>query len=97
MASGFGLENISKYIKGDIIVLSTGLKLQFAGGIRIVVDGKTVNPGLRLAWNLCMLQDVQMPALLWGMHIPPGLSVLKPERGFCVVVYAQWPTVRWTL
>ncbi|KAL3457753.1 hypothetical protein BJX64DRAFT_292797 [Aspergillus heterothallicus] len=55
-----------KYIQGDVIIQATGLKVQFAGGSKIVVDAKTVNPGRQLAWNLCMLQDVPNAGFVAG-------------------------------
>ncbi|RAK78839.1 flavin-containing monooxygenase [Aspergillus fijiensis CBS 313.89] len=47
-----------KYLQGDIIVTATGLKLQFAGGVRILVDEIEIDLGERLAWNGAMVQDI---------------------------------------
>ncbi|KAL1867649.1 hypothetical protein VTK73DRAFT_4048 [Phialemonium thermophilum] len=45
-------------LRPDVIVPATGLKLQFAGGIRLSVDGAPVDPATRFSWRGCMLQDV---------------------------------------
>ncbi|CAN6674684.1 hypothetical protein TRVA0_061S00166 [Trichomonascus vanleenenianus] len=45
-------------LQADIIVTATGLKLKAFGGIKIVVNGSTVDVGSKYAWNNAMLQDV---------------------------------------
>ncbi|KAJ3543591.1 hypothetical protein NM208_g2298 [Fusarium decemcellulare] len=50
----------------DVIVPATGLKLQFAGGIPISVDGKIVDPTTKFTWQGCMLQDVPNMAFIIG-------------------------------
>lgn len=42
----------------DVIVTATGLKLQFAGGIQVSVDGEVVNYARAFLWRATMLQDV---------------------------------------
>lgn len=42
----------------DIIVTATGLKLQFAGGIQVSIDGKVVDYASAFLWKGTMLQDV---------------------------------------
>lgn len=45
-------------LQPDIIVAATGLQLQFAGGIKISVDGNVIDPSTKFTWKGCMIQDV---------------------------------------
>jgi cation diffusion facilitator CzcD-associated flavoprotein CzcO len=45
-------------LKPDIIVTATGLKIQFAGGMPVVVDGSTVHFREKFLWKNVMLQDI---------------------------------------
>ncbi|KAF2166712.1 hypothetical protein M409DRAFT_22768 [Zasmidium cellare ATCC 36951] len=47
-----------KELHPDLIVTATGLKLQFAGGMRITVDGEPYNPPEKYTWKGAMLQDL---------------------------------------
>lgn len=53
-------------LRPDVIIPATGLKLQFAGGIQISVDGTVVDPATKFSWNGCMLQDVPNMAFIIG-------------------------------
>jgi cation diffusion facilitator CzcD-associated flavoprotein CzcO len=53
-------------LQPDIIVLATGIKLQFGGGIPISVDGSRVYAGDKYAWRGCMVQDVPNFAFVAG-------------------------------
>ena len=50
----------------DIIVTATGLKLRFAGGIKLSVDGKAYNPGEKYIWKGVMLEDLPNAAFVIG-------------------------------
>ncbi|KAK7510310.1 monooxygenase flavin-binding family protein-like protein [Phyllosticta citriasiana] len=50
----------------DIIVTATGLKIQLAGGTRISVDGKLIDPGSKFLWRGLMLQDLPNAAFAIG-------------------------------
>ncbi|KAI1086627.1 FAD/NAD(P)-binding domain-containing protein [Rostrohypoxylon terebratum] len=52
-------------IKADIIIAATGLKLQFAGGMKLSIDGEEFNPAKRYTWRGSMIQDV--PNLMFVM------------------------------
>ncbi|KAJ6779695.1 hypothetical protein PWT90_07034 [Aphanocladium album] len=45
-------------LDADIIVTATGLRLQFAGGIQVSVDGKVADYASAFLWKGTMLQDV---------------------------------------
>ncbi|KAH7121554.1 hypothetical protein EDB81DRAFT_814085 [Dactylonectria macrodidyma] len=53
-------------LQPDVIIPATGLKLQFAGGIRISVDGDIIDPTTKFSWQGCMLQDVPNLAFVIG-------------------------------
>ena len=53
-------------LDADVIVTATGLKMQLAGGARISVDGKPINPGDKFMWKGMMLQDVPNAAFVIG-------------------------------
>ncbi|KAJ5166373.1 uncharacterized protein N7482_005154 [Penicillium canariense] len=55
-----------KRLSADTIVTATGLKLQFAGGIPIIVNGEKLDISEKHIWNGIMLQDVPNAALLLG-------------------------------
>ncbi|KAK8229252.1 monooxygenase flavin-binding family protein-like protein [Phyllosticta capitalensis] len=50
----------------DMIVTATGLKILLAGGTRISVDGRPVDPGTKFLWKGLMLQDVPNAAFVIG-------------------------------
>jgi monooxygenase len=53
-------------LPADIIVTATGLKLQMLGGMKIVVDGKTVNFGELMNFKGVMFSDVPNLASVFG-------------------------------
>jgi cation diffusion facilitator CzcD-associated flavoprotein CzcO len=53
-------------LAADIIVTATGLKLLALGGIRISVDGATVDPAKALSYKGLMLSDVPNSAVCTG-------------------------------
>ncbi|SJX64351.1 related to monooxygenase [Sporisorium reilianum f. sp. reilianum] len=53
-------------ITADIIVTATGLKLQFGGGIELVVDGERVATSEKFVWRGCMLEGVPNFAFAMG-------------------------------
>ncbi|CAH0045918.1 unnamed protein product [Clonostachys solani] len=55
-----------KNITADTLILATGLKLQFAGGIAIYVDGELIEPSHKFGWKGCMVQDVPNLAFIVG-------------------------------
>ncbi|QIW96710.1 hypothetical protein AMS68_002228 [Peltaster fructicola] len=50
----------------DIIVTATGLKLQFAGGIKISVDNKALNLSEKFIWKGLMIEDLPNAAFSFG-------------------------------
>ncbi|KAH8897657.1 FAD/NAD(P)-binding domain-containing protein [Thozetella sp. PMI_491] len=42
----------------DAIITATGLKVKFAGGIKLSVDGRSIDASEKFAWKTTMLQDV---------------------------------------
>ncbi|CAI4212760.1 unnamed protein product [Parascedosporium putredinis] len=55
-----------KTLKPDAIITATGLKLHFAGHIRISVDGVEVDPATKFVLRGCMMQDVPNMAFVIG-------------------------------
>ncbi|KAK4496160.1 hypothetical protein PRZ48_012140 [Zasmidium cellare] len=55
-----------KVLKPDMIVTATGLKLQFAGGIRITIDDEVYDPSEKWTWKGAMLQDLPNCAFSLG-------------------------------
>ncbi|KAM0269047.1 hypothetical protein ACHAQH_009844 [Verticillium albo-atrum] len=53
-------------LRPDIIVAATGLKLQFAGGIKVSVDGQTLDPSSKFSWQNSMVQDVPNMMFIFG-------------------------------
>jgi cation diffusion facilitator CzcD-associated flavoprotein CzcO len=53
-------------LEADIVVTATGLVLQQAGGVELVVDGRTVNPGERLSYMGLMMSGVPNFASVFG-------------------------------
>ncbi|HWP65936.1 MAG TPA: NAD(P)/FAD-dependent oxidoreductase [Candidatus Limnocylindria bacterium] len=53
-------------LRADLIVTATGLKVQFAGGATIVVDGTPVEPGRLMNYRGCMFSDVPNFAVAFG-------------------------------
>ena len=54
------------HLAADVIVTATGLELLFLGGIRLSVDGETVDPATRLTYKGMMLEDVPNLAIAVG-------------------------------
>jgi len=61
-ADGIKLDD-GREIPTDVIVTATGLKIQLAGGIRVAVDGVTLQPTQKYMWKNIMLED--MPNLFF--------------------------------
>ncbi|EHL01746.1 putative FAD-containing monooxygenase EthA [Glarea lozoyensis 74030] len=55
-----------KEIDADIIITATGLKIMLAGGTKISIDGKHVNPNEKFLWKNTMIQDVPNAAVIIG-------------------------------
>lgn len=55
-----------KELHPDIIVTATGLQLQFAGGIKISVDGKPFDVGKKFIWKGMMIEDLPNAAFTIG-------------------------------
>lgn len=55
-----------KRLSADTIVTATGLKLQFMGGIPIIVNGEKIDVSEKQMWNGFMLQDLPNAALMLG-------------------------------
>jgi monooxygenase len=53
-------------LEADIVVMATGLKLQFLGGLEITVDGRRVDPGNELSYKGAMLSGVPNMASTFG-------------------------------
>ena len=53
-------------LPADIIVTATGLVVKLMGGMELVVDGRTVNPGAALNYKGMMLSDVPNLASTFG-------------------------------
>jgi cation diffusion facilitator CzcD-associated flavoprotein CzcO len=53
-------------LEADVVVTATGLELQMAGGIEIMVDGSKVDPGTRLSYKGVMMSDVPNLAGVFG-------------------------------
>jgi monooxygenase len=53
-------------LQADIIVTATGLVMKMMGGIELVVDGRTVNPGATMSYKGMMLSDVPNLATTFG-------------------------------
>ena len=58
-------------LEADIIVTATGLKLLFAGGVKLFVDGKEHHPGEKHTWHGAMLQDLPNLAFIFGYTNAP--------------------------
>lgn len=55
-----------KELEADIVVTATGLVLQQAGGVRLEVDGRTVDPGETLSYMGLMMSGVPNFASVFG-------------------------------
>ena len=55
-----------KTLEADIVVTATGLKVQFLGGMELVVDGRDINPTETMSYKAMMLSDVPNLALSFG-------------------------------
>ena len=68
--SGFRPEGIEltsgNVLAADIIVTATGLKLNVLGDVKVVVDGRTVDPSKELTYKGMMLSDVPNAAFAFG-------------------------------
>jgi monooxygenase len=53
-------------LPADIIVAATGLVMKMMGGMELVVDGRSVNPGTRLTYKGMMYSDVPNLASTFG-------------------------------
>jgi monooxygenase len=53
-------------LPADVIVTATGLVMKLLGGMELVVDGRTVNPGTTLSYKGMMLSDVPNLASTFG-------------------------------
>jgi monooxygenase len=53
-------------LPADIIVTATGLVMKLLGGMELVVDGRSVNPGTTLSYKGMMLSDVPNLAATFG-------------------------------
>lgn len=53
-------------LNADIIVTATGLKMQFAGGAQITIDGTAIRFADKYLWKGALLQDVPNTAFLLG-------------------------------
>ncbi|KAI1204720.1 FAD/NAD(P)-binding domain-containing protein [Annulohypoxylon truncatum] len=86
-------------LKPDIIVAATGLKLQFAGGMKLSIDGEEFDAATKYTWKGSMIQDVPnlmfvigyanaswtMGAEVMAQHLVRLLRVMK-RRGAEVAV-----------
>jgi len=64
-ASGIELTS-GEFLHADIIVAATGLKIQFAGGIRILIDSERFYLNEKFMWKGMMMQDLPNAALVIG-------------------------------
>ncbi|KAK5697508.1 hypothetical protein LTR97_007646 [Elasticomyces elasticus] len=55
-----------KELHPDIIVTATGIKVRFAGGVKIKVDGKPINVAEKFIWKGVMLEDIPNTAYVMG-------------------------------
>lgn len=55
-----------KELHPDCIVTATGLKLKFAGGIDIKIDGKKYNPSEHYVWKGAMLENLPNVSFVMG-------------------------------
>jgi cation diffusion facilitator CzcD-associated flavoprotein CzcO len=55
-----------RQLEADIIVTATGLQVMLVGGMRMVVDGETINPGSLLVYKGLMLSGIPNFALCVG-------------------------------
>lgn len=53
-------------LPADIVVTATGLKLQIAGGAKLLIDGQTIATGDKFIWQGLMLEDVPNCAFVIG-------------------------------
>ena len=64
-ASGIELTS-GEFLDADIIVAATGLKIQFAGGIRIVIGSERFHLNEKFLWRGMMMQDLPNAAFVIG-------------------------------
>lgn len=64
-SSGIRL-NSGSTLDADIIVTATGLKLLIAGGTKISVDGKPMDPTKKFLWHGMMAQDIPNASFIIG-------------------------------
>ncbi len=53
-------------LEADLVVTATGLQLKFLGGLKVEVDGKTIEPSQTMAYKGMMCSDVPNLALAIG-------------------------------
>jgi monooxygenase len=53
-------------LSADLVVMATGLRLMFLGGMEVSVDGRRVDPGKLLSYKGVMLSDVPNLAVVIG-------------------------------
>ena len=53
-------------LPADVLVTATGLAVEVAGGARIEVDGRALDPAEHVVYRGCMLSDVPNLSLTWG-------------------------------
>jgi cation diffusion facilitator CzcD-associated flavoprotein CzcO len=53
-------------LAADVVITATGLVMKLMGGMELVVDGRTVNPGMTLSYKGMMLSDVPNLATTFG-------------------------------
>jgi len=63
--NGIQLES-GRELPADIIVLATGLNMQFAGSMQLSVDGEAVEPSERYVYRGMMLSNVPNMAMVFG-------------------------------
>ena len=54
------------HLDADIIITATGLKMKFAGGTQISVDGSPIDLAKKYMWKRAMVQDIPNTAFLTG-------------------------------
>ncbi len=55
-----------KSLEADIIVTATGLKIQFLGGMKLIVDNKKITPGDLICYKGMMFNDIPNLVVLVG-------------------------------
>jgi cation diffusion facilitator CzcD-associated flavoprotein CzcO len=63
--AGLRLESGAE-LEADLIVTATGLKLRFLGGLKLTVDGATIDPADTMTYKAMMFSDVPNLAVSFG-------------------------------